>query len=76
VIKDNTSGMISFRKRFFGWFNMFKVVKYLNFVHPDVFDKKPVDISALELLELKGINPGLKDPLDLLLYYRSLEKKK
>ncbi len=27
-VKNNTSGFISFKKRFFGWFNMFKIVKY------------------------------------------------
>jgi hypothetical protein len=73
-VKNNTSGIQSFKKRFYGWFNMFKVVKYLNFVHLDFFEKKPVDISALELLELTGVSAVSITPADLLLYYRHLEK--
>ena len=34
-VKANASNPISFRKRFFHYFNAFKIVKYLNFVHPD-----------------------------------------
>jgi glycosyltransferase involved in cell wall biosynthesis len=75
-IRENTSGIDSFKKRFFGWFNMFRVVKYLNYVHQDFYEKKPVDISALELLEIAGVSPDSKEPHDLLLYYRSLEKNK
>ncbi len=48
-IKTNTSGIQSFRKRFFGWFNMFKIVKYLNSVHGTLFGKRPVDQCASEL---------------------------
>ena len=73
-IKNNTSGLASFRKRFFGWFNMFRIVKYLNLVHKEIFEKKPVDISASELLEKTGISFKSEKPLDLLLYYRSMEK--
>jgi Glycosyl transferase family 2 len=75
-IRDNTSGIESFKKRFFGWFNMFKVVKYLNCVHQDLFVKKSVDSAALELLHLYGVIPESKEPVDLLLYYRSLEKNR
>lgn len=74
-IRDNTSGIESFKKRFFGWFNMFMVVKYLNYVHMNFFEKKPVDISAVELLEFIGISPDSKEPHALLLFYRSLEKR-
>ena len=73
-IKTNTSGILSFKKRFFGWFNMFRIVKYLNFVHSDFFEKVPVEIAASELLENMGIFIESKEPLDLLLYYRKMEK--
>lgn len=74
-IKNNTSGIQSFTKRFFGWFNMFRVVKYLNFVHTGYFEKKPVEVCAVELLEAVDIDFKSKEPIDLLLYYRKLEKK-
>ena len=73
-IKNNTSGLLPFKKRFFGWFNMFKIVKYLNYIHLDIFEKKPVDVSASELLENIGIHSYKKEPADLLLHFRSLEK--
>jgi hypothetical protein len=73
-IKNNTSGLTSFKKRFFGWFNMFRIVKYLNHIHSGYFEKKPVEISAFELLDMRGIGIRSEEPLDLLLHYRKLEK--
>jgi hypothetical protein len=75
-IQNNTSGILSFKKRFFTWFNMFRIVKYLNAVHTDFFEKKSIDISALDLIHSKGFSIKSKAPVDLLLYYRSLEKGK
>ena len=72
-IKNNTSGFQSFRKRFFGWFNMFRIVKYLNYVHSGMYDKKSVLVSATDLLEVRGIRLLSDDPVALLHYYRSLE---
>ena len=73
-IKNNTSGFRSFKKRFFDWFNMFRIVKYLNFVHADYFEKKPVETAASEMLELREDSFKSGDPMELLLYFRSLEK--
>ena len=73
-IKNNTSGLSSYKKRFFGWFNMFRIVKYLNYVHLEFFEKRSVDISASELLENTGIILKSKEPVDLLLCYREMEK--
>ncbi|MBN2666386.1 MAG: glycosyltransferase family 2 protein [Bacteroidales bacterium] len=53
-IRNNTSGMDSFRKRFFSWFNMFRIVKYLNSVHGTHFKKVPVEEAASELLKMMG----------------------
>jgi hypothetical protein len=73
-IKANTSGMESFRKRFFGWFNMFRIVKFMNHIHKDVHEKQDITEAAFRLLSLTGQKLGTTDPLDLLIYYRSLEK--
>ena len=73
-IRNNTSGLSSFKKRFFGWFNMFRIVKYLNHVHQDYFEKMAVEVSASELLKAIGIITESNAPPDLLLKYRSLEK--
>ncbi len=72
-IKRNTAGLQSFRKRFYGWFNMFRIVKYLNSAHDSFFRKKPVNESASELLMAIGKDFGSMDPSELLRYYRLLE---
>jgi hypothetical protein len=73
-IRNNTSGSESFRKRFFTWFNMFSVVKYLNFTHKTIFSKIPVTDAAEELLRLKNIRTDVKEKSNLLNLYRNLEK--
>ena len=42
TINQTTSALPSFRKRFFNYFNAFKILKYLNFVHPDYLELKDV----------------------------------
>jgi len=37
-ISRHTASLFNFRKRFFSYFNAFKILKYLNFVHPAYFD--------------------------------------
>lgn len=73
-IKSNTRGFISFQKRFFTWFNMFKIVKYLNFVHQGFFTKEPVEKAAAELLSRAGIAAGSGDADELLEAFRSMER--
>jgi hypothetical protein len=75
-IKNNTSGIQSCMKRFFGWFNMFRTVKYLNHVHSAIFDKIPVPDAAMALLAERGIHLQSVNPADLLYYYRYLERSK
>jgi len=73
-IRKNTSGLSSFGKRFFGWFNMFRIVKYLNYIHQDYFEKIAVEVAAFELLDTIGVYNEFKNPTSLLLLYRTLEK--
>ena len=74
-IKNNTSGLQSFKKRFFEWFNMFRIVKYLNFVHQELYEKKDVKVSAAELLSKNGVTLQDADSITLLNYFRNLEKR-
>ena len=71
-IRKNTSGKDSFRKRFFSWFNIFRIVKYLNSVHVSHYAKVPVEEGAGDLLKMMGKdNPaGLTG---LLNYFRQLD---
>jgi hypothetical protein len=73
-IRQNTSTFPSFKKRFFGWFNMFRIVKYLNFVHADIYEKTSIEMAASELLKEIGVSYGSDSPAELLNIYRSLER--
>ncbi len=42
IINQTTSSLPAFRKRFFNYFNAFKILKYLNFVHPRYMELKEV----------------------------------
>lgn len=46
-IKKNTSSFNTFYKRFFHWFNAFKIIKYLNFAHFNNYYKKINVIEAV-----------------------------
>ena len=74
-IRKNTATYSSFSKRFFSWFNMFRVVKYMNFVHDRIFEKQPVEVSAMKLLAMKGMSHSPADALSLLMHYRLLERQ-
>jgi len=41
-INRHTASLSNFRKRFFNYFNAFKILKYLNFVHPAYFELSDV----------------------------------
>jgi hypothetical protein len=74
-IRQNTSGVSSFNKRFFSWFNMFMIVRFLNSVSPVLYKKKPVYQAALELLENKGLKRDFGSVREILLYFRAMERK-
>jgi hypothetical protein len=73
-IKENTSGIDSFRKRFFAWFNMFRIIKYLNHVSSGLFVKHAVTEQAQVLLEIIGKKTDYATPQELLECYRSMER--
>lgn len=72
-LKDNTSSAAMYSKRFFAWFNAFRIVKYLNHVHGTLYAKMPVAVAASRLLTMSGIEEPPHDVNDLLEYYRMLD---
>ncbi len=50
-IKRNTTNEISFEKRFFAWFNAFRVLKFLNFSHQEYFQKKSIFSESYKLIK-------------------------
>jgi hypothetical protein len=73
-IRNNTSGFAGFRKRFFEWFNMFRIVKYMNTVHPDPFRKVPSDEAARQILSMTGHVNIPYEKMELLVYLRDIER--
>lgn len=74
-IMHNTSTREAFIKRFFTWFNMFQIVKYMNFVHTSLYSKQPVAVEAASLLVELGIGFPSDDPLSLLNIYREIDRR-
>jgi hypothetical protein len=75
-IKANSSDLKSFKQRFFLWFNAFRTMKYLNFVHQDFFDRKPVAGESIKLLNAMNIEKSNFDTSkNLLLLYRKIDMK-
>ncbi|MBI4645053.1 MAG: glycosyltransferase family 2 protein [Bacteroidia bacterium] len=74
-IKENSASFESFRKRFFNWFNTFKIIKYLNFCHAQHYQKESIVMGANRLLKAIQL-PSLctDDPKELLVIFRSLER--
>lgn len=75
VIRDNTSSQRSFVKRFYTWFNMFRIVKYLNFVHAGhYYERIPVTAAAGAMLAMSGVKKSAEPAKELLHVYRRLER--
>ena len=49
-MKENSKTKKTYLKRFFAWFDAFRVLKFLNFSHTSCFSKMPVEKEALKLL--------------------------
>ncbi|MDD3569372.1 MAG: hypothetical protein PHT92_13325, partial [Bacteroidales bacterium] len=75
---NNTSSPENFAKRFFLWFDAFKLLKYLNFAHEGHYQRQPVVNAAKTLLELLGTNTdnGLSDAKQTLCTYRLLDAER
>ncbi len=75
-IRKNSSTPASFQKRFFRWFNMFRTLKYINFVHREYYQKIPVRIAANDFLikTVPGTKPDL-EAMDLLMLLRKKQRE-
>lgn len=75
-INQNSSSIKTFTKRFYNWFDAFRVLKFLNFTHERYFNKQELLNEAQKLLLLLTsevlINADYKK---LLIRFREIEKK-
>lgn len=75
-INQNTSVAETFGKRFFLWFDAFKLLKYLNFAHETFFTRKAISIEADQLLKMISktkAESSSKNVIELLVQYRNLD---
>ena len=77
-IRGNSASLPAFRKRFWRWFNMFRIMKFLHFARERAYPDVPVAKAASELLrqidpEGTGIPSIGSDVRKLLLIYRMLD---
>lgn len=63
----------TFRKRFFAWFNAFRLLKFLNYCRENYREDQSVTGPASTLIERLGKKPGSQSR-DLLLQYRELQR--
>jgi hypothetical protein len=73
-VRNNTSSPGSFEKRFFEWFNMFRIMKYLNFAHQSGFQKTDSVTAALKMAQMIGEKEFPESLPELLARYRSMER--
>lgn len=72
-IADNTGSVDTFVARFFAWFNGLMVLRYLNEVHREAFNKRPVTDEANRLAGMINMERS-EDTETLLKLYRDFEK--
>lgn len=73
-IQRNSNSEETFIKRFFGAFNAFRVVKYLNYVHEHFYGRADIFDAAAAILEKSGEDVSeIFDEKELLLKYREFE---
>ena len=75
-IKLNSSNQLTFRKRFFNWFDGFMVLKYVHFARDNYYDQ--IDVSEVSKKLLILMKQAFDEPqvniLGLLIRYRELDK--
>lgn len=75
-INNNSANTTTFRKRFFVWFNAFRIIKFLNMTHIGSYDRIPVANEALKLLKMMNAQyPENPDNRLLLELYRKIDRK-
>lgn len=75
-IFSNSSTYEAFRKRFFNWFNAFRILKYLNHAHGIYYDKVNLLEVSKELLHESGYGWQGDDVFALVDAYREIQRNR
>jgi hypothetical protein len=71
-INSNSPNINTFNKRFFDWFNAFRILKFLNFSHESYYKKQSILIESCKLLDNINLKYHNKDAKSILNIFRSL----
>jgi len=74
--RTNSATEASFSKRFFRWFNVFLVIKFLNAAHETFYQKKEISEAVLDLMKYDGSHFS-EQPLtagELLFLFRTADR--
>jgi hypothetical protein len=75
-IRANSGDLGAFRKRFFRWFNAFRLMKFLNFARDEIHGPAEAEVAATKLLEwLEQPRQDSGSAVELLRQFRRLEKR-
>ena len=74
-IQANSKTEETFIKRFFAWFDAFKVLKFMHFMRDSGIDNRPIRQEVGRLLEALNRSEVFENEKDQLLFLRSFEKK-
>jgi hypothetical protein len=75
-IRTNSGDLGAFRKRFFRWFNAFRLMKFLNFARDEIHSPAEAEDAAAKLLEWMELpRPSSGNAVDLLRKFRRLENE-
>ncbi len=74
-IRQNSTDPKSFRKRFFRWFNAFRLMKYLNYARDKAYGSIQVEEAARTLLKASEYDAGKENAVELLRRYRQLDRE-
>jgi len=73
-IDKNTSNNEAFIKRFFAWFNLFMVMRFVHYYRDNYQENIPVTEATKQLLETLGMGYNLSESMTLLQIFRKIEK--
>jgi hypothetical protein len=73
-IRKNSTDLKKFCKRFFRWFNAFRLMKYLNYARDEAYGPAQVEVAAEALLFRMGSPAENENAAELLKRYRQLDR--
>ncbi len=76
TLNKNTAQQKNFERRFFHWFDGFKVIKYLNFAHENYYKKQAIEKAITALIKNTEVpDYNFINTRETLLFFRDLEKQ-